>query len=192
MYQGYSLFYRKPPPKFEIKALFRLVMLYTDTKTYIIVKSIHSSLRSESKMTEKRTFLRKTSFRPNRFFYMVVIQKLVTLNFQKFLTFFDVNKKNLDNQKNLKISNFYKICQNRENLQFLISYSYMIYTEPNIQQSVCLKFLVFLSLFFVSPDFFENCWKLLTFNLCSNALNVFNLISETPLKFFKKMYIDIE
>ncbi|KAE9521400.1 hypothetical protein AGLY_018222 [Aphis glycines] len=48
-----SLFHRKPPPKFEIKALFRLVMLYTDTKkkkTYIIVKSIHSSLRSESKI----------------------------------------------------------------------------------------------------------------------------------------------
>ncbi|KAF0766633.1 hypothetical protein FWK35_00013625, partial [Aphis craccivora] len=25
-------------------------------------------------MTEKREFLRKTSFRPNRFFFMVVIQ----------------------------------------------------------------------------------------------------------------------
>ncbi|KAF0730468.1 hypothetical protein FWK35_00034842 [Aphis craccivora] len=25
-------------------------------------------------------FLRKTSFRPNRFFYMVVIQKLITIN----------------------------------------------------------------------------------------------------------------
>ncbi|KAE9524071.1 hypothetical protein AGLY_015552 [Aphis glycines] len=37
MHQGYSLFHRKPPPKFEIEALFRLVMLYTDTKkTYII------------------------------------------------------------------------------------------------------------------------------------------------------------
>ncbi|KAE9528490.1 hypothetical protein AGLY_012061 [Aphis glycines] len=38
--------------QFEIGALFRLVMLYTDTKkkkTHIIVKSIHSSLRSESK-----------------------------------------------------------------------------------------------------------------------------------------------
>ncbi|KAF0764489.1 Uncharacterized protein FWK35_00016518 [Aphis craccivora] len=29
---------------------------------------------------EKREFLRKTSFRPNRFFYMVVIQKLITVN----------------------------------------------------------------------------------------------------------------
>ncbi|KAE9532784.1 hypothetical protein AGLY_009865 [Aphis glycines] len=51
MHQGYSLFHQKPSPKFEIEALFRLVMLYTDTKKkkYIIVKSIHSSFRSESK-----------------------------------------------------------------------------------------------------------------------------------------------
>ncbi|KAE9521776.1 hypothetical protein AGLY_017827 [Aphis glycines] len=32
MHQVYSLFHRKLPPKFEIEALFRLVMLYTDTK----------------------------------------------------------------------------------------------------------------------------------------------------------------
>ncbi|KAF0756913.1 Uncharacterized protein FWK35_00017241 [Aphis craccivora] len=31
-------------------------------------------------MTEKREFLRKTSFRPNQFFYMVLIQKLITVN----------------------------------------------------------------------------------------------------------------
>ncbi|KAE9524623.1 hypothetical protein AGLY_014673, partial [Aphis glycines] len=39
MHQGNSLCHRKPPPKFEIEALFRLVMLYTDTKkthTHII------------------------------------------------------------------------------------------------------------------------------------------------------------
>ena len=34
----------------------------------------------KKKMTEKREFLRKTNFRPNRFFYMVVIQKLMTVN----------------------------------------------------------------------------------------------------------------
>ncbi|KAE9532935.1 hypothetical protein AGLY_009363, partial [Aphis glycines] len=33
MHQGYLLFHRKPPPKFEIEALFRQVMLYTDAKT---------------------------------------------------------------------------------------------------------------------------------------------------------------
>ncbi|KAF0762600.1 Uncharacterized protein FWK35_00023800 [Aphis craccivora] len=31
-------------------------------------------------MTEKRKFLRKTSFRPNRFFFMVVIQKIIPVN----------------------------------------------------------------------------------------------------------------
>ncbi|KAF0768095.1 Uncharacterized protein FWK35_00018101 [Aphis craccivora] len=31
-------------------------------------------------MTEKREFLRETNFRPNRFFFMVVIQKLITVN----------------------------------------------------------------------------------------------------------------
>ncbi|KAE9525429.1 hypothetical protein AGLY_014229 [Aphis glycines] len=53
MHQGYSLFHRKSPLMLEIEELFRLVMLYTDTKTKktknIIVKSIHSSLRLESK-----------------------------------------------------------------------------------------------------------------------------------------------
>ncbi|KAE9526904.1 hypothetical protein AGLY_013552 [Aphis glycines] len=55
--------------------------------------------KNKKKMTEKREFLRKISFRPNRFFYMV-------LNFQKFLTFFD--------------SNFYEICRKRENLQAIL------------------------------------------------------------------------
>ncbi|KAF0773896.1 Uncharacterized protein FWK35_00002477 [Aphis craccivora] len=35
-------------------------------------------------MTEKWEFLRKTSFQPNRFFYMVVIQKLITVNSSNF------------------------------------------------------------------------------------------------------------
>ncbi|KAF0770602.1 Uncharacterized protein FWK35_00013609 [Aphis craccivora] len=33
----------------------------------------------QKKVTEKREFLRKTSFWPNRFFYMVVTQKLITV-----------------------------------------------------------------------------------------------------------------
>ncbi|KAF0711401.1 Uncharacterized protein FWK35_00036947 [Aphis craccivora] len=36
--------------------------------------------KTKKKMTEKREFLRKTSFRPNRIFFMVVIQKLITEN----------------------------------------------------------------------------------------------------------------
>ncbi|KAF0755231.1 Uncharacterized protein FWK35_00014474 [Aphis craccivora] len=34
--------------------------------------------KNKKKMTEKPEFLRKTSFRPNRIFFMVVIQKLIT------------------------------------------------------------------------------------------------------------------
>ncbi|KAF0721363.1 Uncharacterized protein FWK35_00024278 [Aphis craccivora] len=69
--------------------------------------------KKKKKMTEKREFLRKTSFRSNRFFYMVEIQKLITLNFQKNLTFFDDDKKILEDQN----SNFYEIYRKSENLQ---------------------------------------------------------------------------
>ncbi|KAF0767034.1 Uncharacterized protein FWK35_00005924, partial [Aphis craccivora] len=36
-----------------------------------------STGKNQKKIKEKREFLSKTSFRPNRFFYMVVIQKLI-------------------------------------------------------------------------------------------------------------------
>ncbi|KAF0742623.1 Uncharacterized protein FWK35_00038943, partial [Aphis craccivora] len=36
--------------------------------------------KNSKKVAEKREFLRKTSFRPNRFFYTVVNQKLITVN----------------------------------------------------------------------------------------------------------------
>ncbi|KAF0772934.1 Uncharacterized protein FWK35_00004258, partial [Aphis craccivora] len=36
--------------------------------------------KNKKKVSEKREFLRKTSFRRNRFFYMVVTQKLITVN----------------------------------------------------------------------------------------------------------------
>ncbi|KAE9536772.1 hypothetical protein AGLY_006834, partial [Aphis glycines] len=66
-------------------------------------------------------------FSPN--IYVSVIY--ILLNFQKILTFFDVGKKILDDQKNLKIqykvpyelflfSNFYEICRKRENLQVIL------------------------------------------------------------------------
>ncbi|KAF0759058.1 Uncharacterized protein FWK35_00016083 [Aphis craccivora] len=37
-----------------------------------------SAGKNQKKIKEKREFLRKTSFRPNRFFYMDVIQKVIT------------------------------------------------------------------------------------------------------------------
>ncbi|KAF0720890.1 Uncharacterized protein FWK35_00038846, partial [Aphis craccivora] len=36
--------------------------------------------KPKKKIKEKQEFLRKTSFQPNRYFYMVVIQKLITIN----------------------------------------------------------------------------------------------------------------
>ncbi|KAF0763810.1 Uncharacterized protein FWK35_00038467, partial [Aphis craccivora] len=46
-------------------------------KFTIFFKSVR---KNRKKVTVKREFLRKTSFRPNRFFYMVVNQKLITVN----------------------------------------------------------------------------------------------------------------
>ncbi|KAF0752672.1 Uncharacterized protein FWK35_00022266, partial [Aphis craccivora] len=87
----------------------KLILWGVKSKKFpIVFKSVR---KNPKKVTEKREFLRKTSFRPNRFFYMVVNQKLITvyvsviyiqLKFQKKLTFFDVDKKNLDDQKHLK------------------------------------------------------------------------------------------
>ncbi|KAE9536738.1 hypothetical protein AGLY_006971 [Aphis glycines] len=115
--------------------------------------TVFKKSRKTKKKTEKREFLRKISFRPNRFFYMVT-----TEIFDFYANFFFEVSVGSD-QKNLKIntrfliitiffykrlytSNFYEICQKRENLQvflqvaiektrsiiigkiFLISYSY--------------------------------------------------------------------
>ncbi|KAF0752183.1 Uncharacterized protein FWK35_00028221, partial [Aphis craccivora] len=43
----------------------------------ILFKSVR---KNPKKVTEKQEFLRKTSFRQNRFFYMVVIQIIITIN----------------------------------------------------------------------------------------------------------------
>ncbi|KAF0772526.1 Uncharacterized protein FWK35_00005624, partial [Aphis craccivora] len=75
--------------------------------------------KNPKKVTEKQEFLRKTSFRPNRFFYMVVNQKLITT-----IKIFDFYEN----------SNFYEICRKRENLQrndlnYFISRRYLKRTE---------------------------------------------------------------
>ncbi|KAF0746345.1 Uncharacterized protein FWK35_00034793, partial [Aphis craccivora] len=85
----------------EIMLQFQTMGVVSERKMNLVVFT--SAGKNQKKLKEKREFLRKTSFRLNRFFYMVVIQKLITLNFQKFLTFFDVDKKILDGQKVLKI-----------------------------------------------------------------------------------------
>ncbi|KAF0755216.1 Uncharacterized protein FWK35_00015398, partial [Aphis craccivora] len=46
----------------------------------IEVKVFKKIEKNKKKNDGKREFLRKTSFRPNRYFYMVVIEKLITAN----------------------------------------------------------------------------------------------------------------
>ncbi|KAF0688113.1 Uncharacterized protein FWK35_00030413 [Aphis craccivora] len=59
---------------------FQTMGLVSDVKVNILgaLYSFQKNREKQKKMTEKREFLRKTSFRPNRFFFMVVIQKLIT------------------------------------------------------------------------------------------------------------------
>ncbi|KAF0763215.1 Uncharacterized protein FWK35_00008692 [Aphis craccivora] len=142
MYQGYSLFYRKPPPKFEIEALFglRTIVINSERSEECIdftmirnnapisnygggfrCKIFKNIEKNKKQMTEKREILRKTSFRPNRFFFYGCNSKTnnckylklspniyisviyIQLNFHKILTFFDVDKKILNDQKVLRI-----------------------------------------------------------------------------------------
>ncbi|KAF0752652.1 Uncharacterized protein FWK35_00013660 [Aphis craccivora] len=51
-----------------------------DSDRKVNVDVFKSVRKNPNIVTEKREFLRKTIFRPNRFVYMVVIQKLITLN----------------------------------------------------------------------------------------------------------------
>ncbi|KAF0760749.1 Uncharacterized protein FWK35_00008307 [Aphis craccivora] len=52
----------------------------------IKVKILKKNQEKQKKVTEKREFLRKTSFRQNRIFHMVVTQKLITFKFLRNLT----------------------------------------------------------------------------------------------------------
>ncbi|KAF0750681.1 Uncharacterized protein FWK35_00019629 [Aphis craccivora] len=76
-------------------------------------------------MTEKREFLRKTSFRPNRFFYMVVIQKLISVNAKHFHQIFMSVALSI---YSVYRSNFYEICRKCEKLQYKsLAFSLPIY-----------------------------------------------------------------
>ncbi|KAF0736119.1 Uncharacterized protein FWK35_00038468 [Aphis craccivora] len=64
---------------FRCKSEYYWCIIEVKSKHFLTVfKTIEKN--KKKKMTEKRELLRKTSFRPNRFFYMVVIQKLITIN----------------------------------------------------------------------------------------------------------------
>ncbi|KAF0754143.1 Uncharacterized protein FWK35_00013323 [Aphis craccivora] len=91
------------------------------------------------RVTEKREFSRKTSFRPNRFFYnMVITQKLITvntLNFQYMFTFL----RNLSKTRKFAIQQqaFHNISRRYLKISPLRveNLIQVIHTAPNIQQS---------------------------------------------------------
>ncbi|KAF0770341.1 hypothetical protein FWK35_00009794 [Aphis craccivora] len=62
---------------------FKTLGVVSDSKMNLI-GTLRSAGKNQKKIKEKRKFLRKTSFRPNRFFYMVVIQKLITCRLKNF------------------------------------------------------------------------------------------------------------
>ncbi|KAF0754127.1 Uncharacterized protein FWK35_00023193 [Aphis craccivora] len=82
-----------------------------------------SAEKNQRKIKEKLESLRKTSFRHNQFFYMVVIQKLITVNTLNFHQMFMSVPYD---------SNFYEICRKHENLRrndndfkYFISHRYL-------------------------------------------------------------------
>ncbi|KAF0758539.1 Uncharacterized protein FWK35_00008469 [Aphis craccivora] len=57
---------------------FQTLRVVSDSKMNLVI--FKSAGKNQKNIKEKQEFLRQTSFRPNRFFYMVVIQKLITVN----------------------------------------------------------------------------------------------------------------
>ncbi|KAF0728064.1 Uncharacterized protein FWK35_00032111 [Aphis craccivora] len=72
-----------------------------------------SARKNQKKIKEKRKFLRKTSFRPNRFFYMVVIQKLITTT-EIFDFFLEIISRSSNIDKNLRVENLTIIMKELE------------------------------------------------------------------------------
>jgi len=80
--QRYSLCHWKPPLKFEIEVSFRQVVLYNTYKnkniTHIILKSIHSSFRSESQIREKHEWNVLSMI---KYFIFCVLKNLIIIVF---------------------------------------------------------------------------------------------------------------
>ncbi|KAF0721997.1 Uncharacterized protein FWK35_00015417 [Aphis craccivora] len=105
-----------------------------------------SAGKNQKKIKKKREFLRKTSFRPNRFFYMVVIQKLITFKFLRNLSKTIKNTTLSWRFLYFLISSSYipiltKIRQNHEYLQIIFILAYINVTAVyNVNESSILYF----------------------------------------------------
>ncbi|KAE9523574.1 hypothetical protein AGLY_016126 [Aphis glycines] len=89
--------------------------------------------KNKKKNDGKREFLRKTSFRPNRFFYMVVIQKLISYHC-KYLKF-------SPNVNTTEIFNFYANFVDKIFLA-LSKYLKILYKVPHMHNFFLLAFEV--------------------------------------------------
>ncbi|KAF0757309.1 hypothetical protein FWK35_00012918, partial [Aphis craccivora] len=82
----------------EIMLQFQTVGVVSCSKMNLVV--FKSAGKNQKKKNDGKTgIFTQNQFSTKSIFFMVVIQKLIILNFQKNLTFFEVDKKFLDDQK---------------------------------------------------------------------------------------------
>ncbi|KAF0770451.1 Uncharacterized protein FWK35_00008802 [Aphis craccivora] len=98
----------------------------------IVFKSVR---KNPTKVTEKQEFLRETSFRQNLFFYMAVIQKLMTVTYDLFL---------LELKKKLKVSTFLRNLLKTRNIAMSIKFFGPI---KILEHLISPKFLISYSIF---------------------------------------------
>ncbi|KAF0766598.1 Uncharacterized protein FWK35_00022634, partial [Aphis craccivora] len=106
--------------RIEIMLQFQTLGMVSDSKMNLVGALGRSSFEFPNSFQKRREKPEKKKLRKNGnfyaklvfdqidFFYMVVIQKIIVLNFQKILTFFDVDKKMLDDQKFTILQNLSK------------------------------------------------------------------------------------
>ncbi|KAE9521322.1 hypothetical protein AGLY_018280 [Aphis glycines] len=107
MHQGYSLFHRKPTPKFEIEALYRLVMLYTDTKknTSFIFKNSKNQILNNCIIAEEKNALPYLVKHPTFPTEDIIYLTNVFISYVAWSEAFDNNNYNIGNIKYYKIVN---------------------------------------------------------------------------------------
>ncbi|KAF0768398.1 Uncharacterized protein FWK35_00012203 [Aphis craccivora] len=137
IFQQFSKNSKKNDGKTGIFTTKPLVLWGVKSKKFSVVfKSVR---KNPKKVTEKWEFLHKTSFRPNRFFYVVVIQKIITLNFQKMLTFFDIDKKIFNAQKFKFLRNLSKtrkFARNSIGVFFTVEKFFLAQSNSNIDKNL--------------------------------------------------------
>ncbi|KAF0764149.1 Uncharacterized protein FWK35_00006173, partial [Aphis craccivora] len=125
--------------------------------------------KNPKKVTEKREFLRKISFRPNRFFYIVVNQKLITLKKIKNLQFFTKSVENVNICKDKKYNTNVTITIYPQTI-LNICYSSKSISRRYLKIVPVIKIGVFVTvdkIFLISSSYIQICRKFVkTMNIC--------------------------